>query len=274
VSAGGGSPSGPARLDGRRVAVTRGRGGDDRLAARLRELGAEVLEFPAVSLEPPASWEPLDAALRDLRAFDWVAFASANAVERTLARLAELGIPREELARPRLAAVGPATAEALRRGLRAPDLVPRVSSGEGLGTALRVAARGRRVLVPRAAEGRQELVEILEGAGAQVSAPAAYRTVAVAPAALAPLAGLLERGLLDAVAFASPSAARAVAAALGERAGLLARTCVAVIGATTAEAVRALGWPVSAQPERPGAEALAEAIAAARGARPPGPAAG
>jgi uroporphyrinogen-III synthase/uroporphyrinogen III methyltransferase/synthase len=249
------------------VAVTRGKGGEDGLSARLRELGAEVLEFPSIALAPPASWEPLDEALRDLSRFDWVAFASVNAVEQTVARMEDLGLPLAGLAGLRLAAVGPATAEALRGAVRTPDLVPQVSSGEGLGAALRLAARGRRILVPRAAEGRQELMEILAEAGAEVTAPPAYRTVPVPPETLAPLGYLLERGLVDAVTFASPSALRSVAAALGGRARLLAGVCLAAIGPTTAEAIRSLGFAVGAQPAQPGAAALADAVAAALGPR-------
>jgi len=255
------------RLEGRRVAVTRGKGAEDGLSARLRELGAEVLEFPSIALAPPQSWEPLDAALGELSRFDWVAFASVNAVEQTAARMEVLGLPMASLARLRLAAVGPATAEALRAAVRAPDLVPRVSSGEGLGAALRLAARGLRILVPRAAEGRQELTEILADAGAEVTAPPAYRTVPAPPESLAPLGYLLERGLVDAVAFASPSAVKSVAAALGGRSRLLAGPCLAAIGPTTAAAIRALGLPVGAQPAQPGAEALADALAEALGPR-------
>jgi len=243
------------------VAVTRGTGGDDALAARLRELGAEVLEFPAIALAPPESFAALDAALAELPRFDWAAFASASAVERTVERMGELGLAPAALALLRLAAVGPATAEALARRVRRPDVVPTQATGAAVGTALAVAARGLRVLVPRAAEGRQELVEILEAAGARVTAPAAYRTMAVPPERLRPLGDLLEAGRVDAVTFASPSAARSVAAALGERAALVARSCVAVIGPTTAEAVRALGWPVSVEPATPGAAALADALA-------------
>lgn len=256
------------RLDGRRVAVTRGRAGEDALSARLRALGAEVLEFPAIGLGPPESFAELDAALRDLSSFDAAAFASVNAVERTVARLAELGLPAAALGALRLAAVGPATAEALRRAVRAPDLVPSAGSGAALGAALAVAARGRRILVPRAADGRPELAEILRAAGAEVVAPSAYRTVPAPPESLRPLGDLLERGAVDAVAFASPSAVQSVAAALGERAGLLGGCLLAAIGPTTADALHALGLAAAVQSEQPGAAALADAIAARLGPKP------
>jgi uroporphyrinogen-III synthase len=259
------------RLDGRRVVVTRAQGVDDALPARLRALGAEVLHFPAIVVVPPPSNADLDRALRDLKAFAWVAFASANAVEFTVRRMAELGVPTAALAAPRLAAVGPATAEALGRAVRAPDLVPADARGEALAAALAPEVRGLRVLVPRAEEGRPELTEGLAAAGAEVSAPVAYRTLPAPAEALRGLGDLLERGGADAVVFASPSAVRAVAEALGDRAGLVARAAVAVIGPTTAEAARQAGWPVSIRPSYPGAGALAEAIAARLGAgAPPG----
>jgi len=255
----------PARLDGRRVAVTRGKQGEDALSERLRELGAEVLDFPAIAVAPPADLAPLDAALRRLGEFQWVAFASANAVEQTLARMAVLGIPPRVLSAPRLAAVGPATAERLARAVRAPDLVPEVSRGRALAAALAPRVRGERVLVPRAEEGRPELLDGLAAAGADVAAPVAYRTVAVPPETLRPLGGLLERGEVDALAFASPSAVESVVAALGSR--LISATAVAVIGPTTAEAARAAGLRVDIEPRDSTGAALAEAIAERIGPR-------
>jgi uroporphyrinogen-III synthase/uroporphyrinogen III methyltransferase/synthase len=255
----------PARLDGRRVAVTRGKQGEDALSRRLRELGAQVLELPAIAIVPPADLGPLDAALRRLGEFQWVAFASANAVEQTLARMTALRVPPHALSALQLAAVGPATAERLAQAVRAPDLVPEESRGVALAAALAPRVRGKRVLVPRAEEGRPELVDGLAAAGADVTAPAAYRTAAVPPETLRPLGELLERGEVDALAFASPSAVRSVVAALGP--GRLSSTAVAVIGPTTAEAARAAGLRVDIEPRESTGAALAEAIAERIGPR-------
>jgi len=254
-------------LAGRRIAVTRASGGEDELSARLRALGGEVLECPAVEIVAPRSYLALDRALRALDEMDWLAFASAHAVERTCGRAAELGIPAAALARPRLAAVGAATAARLASRVRAPDLVPARASGEGLAAALSGEVGGRRVLVPRAEEGRVELVEGLERAGAEVVAPAAYRTVAVAAAALAPLAAALRAGAVDAVVFASPSGVRSVLAALGEARGLLGRVALAAIGPTTAAELRAQGLEVAAEPAQPSGAALADAVAGVLAAR-------
>jgi uroporphyrinogen-III synthase len=255
-----------ARLDRRTVVVTRAKGGDDALSGRLRELGADVREIPSLVFAPPADPSPLDAALRDLRRFDWAVFASATAVERTVARLRAVGQQPAALAALHLAAVGPATAERLARDVREPDLVPAESTGERMAAALAAHVRGKRVLVPRPAEGRPELVEGLVAAGADVAAVEAYRTLPAPPDAIAPLAGWIEAGEVDAIAFASPSAVKAVAGGLGDRARLLRAVPLAAIGPTTAAALRDAGLDVAVLPARYTGADLADAIAARLGA--------
>jgi uroporphyrinogen-III synthase/uroporphyrinogen III methyltransferase/synthase len=251
-------------LRGRTIAVTRGeKPGGDPLAARLRALGATVLEVPSIAVAPPASWDALDGALRALASFDWVAFASANGVDAVARRAAELGIalPRG-VGGPRLAAVGPATAERLAGAWRAPEVVPARAVGGDLAAALAPSVAGRRVLVPRAEEGRPELVDGLRAAGAEVVAPVAYRTVAAPPQALRPLVDAVRASAVDAIAFASPSAVRSVVAALGADPAPLAHVALAAIGPTTAAALRAAGLAVSIEPARLTAPDLADAIGA------------
>jgi uroporphyrinogen-III synthase len=248
-------------LAGRTVVVTRGAVGDDALAARLRALGAEVLEFPAIALAPAEDLGPLDEALRALHRFAWAAFASANAVEQAVARLDALGLARGGLADLRLACVGPATGARLEALVRGPDLMPAEATGAALAASMAPHVRGRAVLVPRAAEGRPELCDGLRAAGAEVVAPIAYRTVTAAPGSLAPLAALLGKGRVDAVTFASPSAVRGVLAGLGGEAARLAGTLLAAIGPTTAEALAAAGFTAGVVPAEHTAPALAEAVA-------------
>jgi uroporphyrinogen-III synthase len=255
----------PPRLDRRTVVVTRSRGGEDALAARLVALGATVRELAAISFSPPADPAPLDAALHALDTFEWVVFASATAVERTVDRLRALGIAPGALAARHLAAVGPATADALARAVREPDLVPAEARGEAMAAALAPHTRARRVLVPRPAEGRPELLDGLRAAGADLVAVEAYRTLPAPPEAVRPLAAWIRAGEVHAVAFASPSAVKAVVAGLGEEAPLLSRVLLAAIGPSTSEAIRAAGLVVGTQPARYTGIDLAEAVAARLG---------
>lgn len=252
-------------LAGRTVVVTRRKGDEDALSARLVELGASVRELPAIEFAPPADPAPLDDALRGLERFEWAVFTSATAVERTLDRLRALGLQAAGLAALRLAAVGPATAERLAADVRAPDVVPREAKGSVLAAELGPLVRGRRVLFPRPAEGRPETVAGLLAAGAELTAVEAYRTRPVAPGKIAPLAAWIDAGEVDAVAFASPSAVQAVVAGLGARASVLGAVLVAAIGPTTADALRGAGLLAGVVPDRYTGPALAEAIAARLG---------
>jgi len=251
----------PGRLEGRTVVVTRPTGWPDALSERLLEMGACVRELPAIDLAPPRDLSPLEEALRTLEQFDWVVFASAAAVERVVARMDDLGIPRQRLSARSLAAVGPNTAARLAAAVRAPDLVPDEATGEALARALGPAVEGRRVLVPRPAEGRPELPEGLAACGADVHAVVAYCTVPAPAARLAPLRGWIERREVDALAFASPSAVRAVVAALGPAAPLLGEVLLAAIGPTTAEALDEAGLSTGVTARHHTGWGLAEAIA-------------
>ncbi len=250
----------PPRLDGRRVAVTRGSSGEDPLTLRLRELGAKVVHVPSIAVGPPESWDEFDAALHDLEQYDWIAFASATAVDATLSRIVVLGLPPPPVG-TRLAAVGKATAQHLHDRLREPDLVPEQATGAALAEAMAPFVRGRRVLLPRAAEGRRELADGLAAAGADVVAATCYRTVPAPAYAVARLADAILDGRIDAVTFASPSAVKSVVAALGPRAALLEHCVLAAIGPTTAAALLECGLRVAVTPEISTAPALADALA-------------
>jgi uroporphyrinogen III methyltransferase / synthase len=178
-------------LHGQVVAVTRARAQASGLAARLRDLGAEVLEAPAIRIEPRA------VELPDLGAFDLLCFTSPNGV-----RLLFDALPGDarSLAGVTVAAIGPGTAAELERhGIRA-DVVPERFVAEGLLDAL-PEVRGRRVLVARAAEARDVLPDGLRERGAEVDVLALYDTVAE------PLdAGALDRATY--ITFTSSSTVR------------------------------------------------------------------
>ena len=245
-------------LDGRRIVVTRRKGQAGSLVERLRELGATVLEVPAIEIAPPADLGPLDAALADLEAYDWVVVTSPNAVGALLSRLTVQGLfPRLSGKRAKLASVGPATTAALRASFPQDKvaLEPKQDyRAEGLLAAF--ADRdlaGRKVLLPTSTAGRDELPEGLRARGARVDVVLAYATVE--PDGLPEaVAGCLEGGF-DLALFASPSAVEAFARAAGDRAS---GRPVAVIGPTTEAAARAAGFHVLGRASPATLEALVE----------------
>lgn len=167
-------------LFGKRILVTRAREQASGLSDLLRARGADPVEFPAIRIERLEDEATLRNALSNLAAYDWVIFTSVNAVPVVADLLEALRLDARAFASTRLAAIGPATAEALRTrlGLRA-DYVPSEAVAEALlaqwpDTEL----TGKRVLLPRALEARDVLPEGLQARGATVDVAPAYRTVA------------------------------------------------------------------------------------------------
>jgi len=254
----------PARpLDGRVVVVTRPRAQAQSFTHLLEGAGARVLLVPTIVIEPPASWGPLDRALDALDGYQWAVFTSVNGVEMTRRRLEDRGRTARALEGRRLAAIGPATAEALRSLSLEPELVPEEYVAEGLAVKLRELIRpGERVLLARAAETRDLLVRELEAAGAQVDEVPAYCTRPAGEDAMELRRALAERRV-DVVTFTSSSTVRHFAALFTreELARLLTGITVACIGPVTRAAAREVGLETRIVPREYTIPALARAIA-------------
>ena len=163
-------------LANRRVLITRPRGQASALAIELATQGAETMLIPTIELAPPASYCALDAALASIRAFDWLLFTSANAVEAFTERARQLRLSPHP---KRIAVIGPATAAAVRQTDLAAtvDLVPARYVAEAFAEALLPHAPGSAMLLVRAAIARDVLPATLTAAGAQVTIAEAYRNV-------------------------------------------------------------------------------------------------
>jgi len=153
-------------LHGRTVAVTRARAQASALAERLRALGAEVVEAPAIRVRP------LDVELPALSGYDLLCVTSPNGAEHLFAHLRDA----RALAGVTVAAIGPGTARALRERGVEPDVVPERAVAEGLVEAL-ADVPVRRALIARAAEGRDVLPDALRARGAEVDVVALYETL-------------------------------------------------------------------------------------------------
>lgn len=251
-----------ASLRGKRVVVTRARAQAGRLRQELAARGAMVIELPTIEIRPPASWAALDSAIRRLEEFHYLLVTSARGAESLLARLQACGRQATDLKRLTVGAIGPATAEVLRRAGVRVDLVPRLYQAEGLIEALESEeVRGKAFLIPRAREARDVLPRALESRGARVEVVVAYETVA--PDVDAAEVRKLLSPRPDAITFTSPSTVRNLASMLGEE-GMrraLASVAIASIGPITSRAVRDLGLEVSAEASPSTVPALIEALA-------------
>lgn len=246
-------------LAGKRIVITRPRHKADSFADKLREHGAIPVLMPTIAIQPPGDPVPLDAALRDLARYDWAIFTSANTVTHIWARFDALDAHPAPDAWPRVAAIGPATAKALRKRGIEPALVPAEHVAEALFAALadRAPLRGARVLLPQGDLARPVLADLLRGAGADVTAVIAYENV---PPEIDPDALAVP---LDAITFTSPSTAQNFAAQFDDPFTVIGDARIACIGPVTADAVRALGFPVHIVAEPHTVNGLVSALIAA-----------
>lgn len=235
-------------LFGRRVLVTRPRGQAGDMVRRLEALGAVVSVLPVVEIREPPDWAPVDRALAELGRFGWVVFTSANGVRSFLDRLRQTGRDLRDLGSAKLAAIGPATAAALRGYHLEADLVPDRYRSEGLAEELKRRASGARILLARADRGRDLLREEL-AAVAEVHQVAVYSQVDAPALDPGPLRALRE-GRIEFVTLTSSNIARALVRALdAEALGRVRSGAVRLvtISPVTSAAVRELGLPVAAE---------------------------
>ncbi len=164
-------------LFGKRIIVTRAESSGDSLTTHLEELGAQVDEFPVIKFIAPPDYQPTDAAISELNNFDWIVFTSANGVEWFVKRLFELKLDIRALGRAKLAAIGPKTADALRNFGVLVDYVPSEYVAESVVSEFPENISGKKILIPRALEAREELPIGLRNMGAEVTVAPVYQTI-------------------------------------------------------------------------------------------------
>jgi uroporphyrinogen III methyltransferase/synthase len=242
-------------LFGKRVVVTRAREQASGLRIRLELLGADVVELPAIEIEPVA------VALPDLGDYAWLVLTSANGVAALFDRgLAPSGRDARALAGIRVAAIGPGTATALaHRGIRA-DLVPERFVAEALLDAFPAASpEGARVLLARAEQARDVLPTGLEAKGYEVDVLVAYRTVTATPDGEA--LERVRRGEVDAITFTSSSTVTNLCDLLGVVPD--PQPIVASIGPVTSKTALERGLRVDVEAEEHTIDGLVDALVGA-----------
>jgi uroporphyrinogen-III synthase len=266
-------------LAGQRVLVTRPAHQAVDFSAALQALGAEPISFPTIEIVPIEDTRLLDEAIQRINAssplrlfasppprlpassppyYDWLVLTSANGVAAFWERLESARLDSRCLASVRIAAIGPATAAALRQRSIIPDLVPEVYTAEGILAAFDElgSITGQRFLLARADIARRALAKGLVERGAQVDEIAAYHTVPVPGGAYPPAA--------DIVTFTSSSTVQGYVNCLAGRppGEALQNSRVVCIGPITAATAQELGVPVSAVAEEYTIKGLLEALKA------------
>ena len=248
-------------LFGKRVLVTRTRAQAGAFSDMLLKEGAQPLEVPAITIEPPEDYGELDAALASLARYDWIVFASSNAVHSVFDRLSKLGKDARAFRSARVAAVGSESAASLREHGIAADFVPDEFVSEAVVAGLkRWRIGGARVLFPRSQIGRETIREGLAALGATVNEVIAYKTVTGTHSA-GRVAELLAEGM-DVATFTSSSTVRNLAALLDSNLSQLQQVKIACIGPITAAAAADQGLKVDIMAKEYTISGLVEALKA------------
>ncbi len=257
-------------LEGVRVVNTRALHQAQPLTEALQARGAEVLAYPAITIEPIRNNPELDEAIHAAvdGAFEWLIFTSTNTVHALIERLAELNFDPQALTVSSIAAVGPATAQAVQDqlGLEV-AVIPEEFVAESLADAIPLKS-GDRVFLPQSAIARSVLMTRMEEAGAQVTRIDAYRTLLGRGGVALP--EYFWRGDVDAVLFTSASTVHNFMRRLKQENGsgsMLVDVVVGCIGPITAEAARAHDLPVKVVPAEHTVDALVDALATYFGER-------
>ena len=269
-------------LTGIRVLVGRARHQASALSSELRKRGAEVIEIPFIEIRKPRSYQPLDAALKNLSTYDWLILTSVNGVEAMWERLRKLGLLRNasrtllpdnksrreghdfsravrlshsSSASPaegpllRVAAIGPATKKAIEQRGGKVNVVPKEYVAESVVRSLKNKVKSKRVLLVRAKVARDVIPRELRKAGAHIDVVEAYETV-VPQSSRARLRANLKnpKKRPHVVTFTSSSTVRNFVELLGPapkaRTTSLAEIQMASIGPVTSSTLREQGLSV------------------------------
>ena len=228
-------------LFGKRILVTRARSQASKLTAKLENLGAEVIEAPAIEIADPSDlYEALDKAIDHVQDYHWMIFTSANGVEYFFNRLYQAGKDVRALGYAKIAAIGSATAEKLKQYGIVADVIPQEYRAEGVIEAMKGKLPPHaKILLPRAEEAREILPEKLREMGAEVEVAPAYRTVCGDVDSEALVSELIN-GEIDVVTFTSSSTVKNLVNIIGS-VDFLKDVKTACIGPVTADTAKSLG---------------------------------
>ena len=250
-------------LFGKQIVVTRAYEQAGDFSSRLRSLGADAIELPVISIQPPEDPGPLDRALA---LYDWLIFTSVNGVQFFMDRLDRSDQDLRSF-KARICAIGPTTKQAIENLHLKVDLMPKEYVAESLVEAFRSERlQGKRVLLPRAAVARDLIPTELEKLGAHIEVVDAYRNIIPEDAAARAHEIFSAARKPDWITFTSSSTVKNCVAVAGRDA--LEGIRIASIGPVTSETVREHGLTVNVEAKHFTMDGLLQAILDAHAAHP------
>lgn len=231
-------------LQGATIVVTRAADRADQLVAPLEALGAAVITFAATRVVP-CNAEALALAVGALAGYDWVVFTSATSVALLFDAAQARGVVRDDWSHVRIAAVGAATASAIRERGAEPTLVPESFNAEALLDAFAEHGDlvGATLLYPAAAGARGALCDGLRALGARVHRIDVYDSIAT-DGDVDTVRDALRSGQVQVVTLTASSAVAAWVAAMAPAHAIADVVC---IGPITTQAAHAAGLRVAAE---------------------------
>lgn len=249
-------------LFGKRIVVTRSKDQASTLAEAIENLGGESWEFPTIDIQAPDDFAPMDAAIANLRDYQWLIFTSVNGVKKFFQRLRYHQKDVRELFGVKLCAIGPKTRKALESEGLICDYVPEEYRTEAIVKWLETQnIRGKKVLLVRANIARRLLSDTLKKLGAMITNVVAYKTV-MGAANVEQLRQMLKNKAIHVITFTSSSTVRNFVEMLGleNYKELLQGVMIASIGPVTSDTIRSFGLKVDVEATEYTVNGLVEVI--------------
>jgi len=253
-------------LSGKRIVVTRTRKQAGVLSAKLRELGADVIELATIRIEPPTDLREFAELVQDAHGYDWIVFTSVNGVDAFFDLFFKLYDDGREIGGARIAAIGPATAQRVRDYHFHVDLQPEDFVAEAVAREFhnQGGVENLRILLARAEKARDVLPKSLSALGAIVDEGIAYRTVPETRDITGARQRFVDEGA-DLITFTSSSTVENfLALGLPWPKGMK----IASIGPITSKTARDSGLKVDVEARRHDIDGLVDAIQKYFGAAP------
>ncbi len=246
-------------LFGKTILVTRTKEQSGKLSVKLRDLGANVIEIPAIEIVPPDSWEDVDRSINEIGKYDYVIFTSTNGVKYFFERLRELKKDIRVLNGLKICAIGSATKEAIEELGLIVEIVPHEYVAESVIEKLKqYEIKGKRFLLPRAKVARDLIPESIKQLGGYIDVVTVYQTVKPDTSKKS-IEEVFEKDMIDIITFTSSSTVKNFFDLLGD-VKISSKVKFASIGPVTSKTLRSFGIQPSCEAKVYNIDGLVDAI--------------